>query len=154
MITDPDDSFLLCDDENILGGENFDFDFGNSGGVRVNDNFTTLLDGMSGTEDSLSRAGSWESKQSHSFDDGGFLAQNCEDYLDSYMEDELKYKLDMGGIEKNQGEIKWKMRAILYDWISEVCTDYMFNRDTYHSAIKIVDLFLMRFASVKKSEFQ
>jgi hypothetical protein len=118
----------------------------------VGDNFTSLLDGMSVDQDSLSGMGG--SRGSHSFDDGGFLAQNCEDYLDSYMEDELKYKLDMGGIEKNQAEIKWKMRAILYDWISEVCTDYMFNRDTYHSAVKIVDLFLMKFASVKKSEFQ
>lgn len=138
MVTEGEDSFLVCGDD-ILGGEGW--------GVRGGE----LLDGVSG-EGSLSGVGG--SRGSQEFDDGGFLAQNCEDYLDSYMEDELKYKLDMGGIEKNQAEIKWKMRAILYDWISEVCTDYMFNRDTYHSAIKIVDLFLMKFASVKKSEFQ
>jgi hypothetical protein len=76
------------------------------------------------------------------------------DVLKNFMADELSYKLDQKTIERNQTEIKWKMRAILYDWMSEVCNDYMFKRDTYCSAVKLVDLFLQKYPNVKKSEFQ
>lgn len=70
------------------------------------------------------------------------------------MQDELEYKIEQHQIEINQTEIKVKMRAILYDWMSEVCNDYMFKRDTYYTATKLVDHFLYKYKGIKKSEFQ
>ena len=31
------------------------------------------------------------------------------------------------------------MRAILVDWMQEVCKDYLFKRETYHYAINYLD---------------
>lgn len=70
------------------------------------------------------------------------------------MNDEKDYFVDKQVIERNQKEIKMRMRAILLDWMSEVCADFLFTRETYFSAVKFVDMFLMYHPNVKKSEFQ
>ena len=73
------------------------------------------------------------------------INKTCEidefDVLWNFMQSEEEYKVNKQMIDDLQEEIKWKMRAILYDWMSEVCNDYMFKRDTYYIAAKLVDLF-------------
>lgn len=34
------------------------------------------------------------------------------------------------------------MRAILIDWMMEVCMEFQLKRDTFHLAVKLVDRFL------------
>lgn len=91
-----------------------------------------------------------------SFGDGSSSSdlENEFNVLSNYMFDEENYRVDQKIIEKNQKEIKVKMRAILYDWMAEVCNDYMFKRETYYSATKLVDLFMMKAPGIRKNEFQ
>ena len=34
------------------------------------------------------------------------------------------------------------MRAILIDWMMEVCSDYLFKRETFHLSVNFVDRYL------------
>lgn len=92
-----------------------------------------------------------------------FNQENCEskneekkaqNLFQELMLSEQDQKVDLDKIEKNQTEIKWKMRAILFDWLSEVCSDYQLCREAYHYSIYYVDKFLENGAPIKKSKFQ
>lgn len=67
--------------------------------------------------------------------------KTCWATLEYMLKDEELYFIDKNAMEKHQKEVKMKMRAILIDWISEVCSDYLFTRDTFYTAIKFIDLF-------------
>lgn len=49
-------------------------------------------------------------------------------------------------LERSQKNLKWEMRAILIDWLQEVCANYLFKRETLHYAINYID----RYLSIKK----
>ena len=46
------------------------------------------------------------------------------------------------------------MRAILVDWMSELCYNYSLHRVTFHIAVSILDRYLSQVNSTKRSEFQ
>ena len=55
---------------------------------------------------------------------------------------------------RNHPELKWEMRAILIDWITEVCSEYSFKRDTLHIAINFLDRFLEESENLSKDKLQ
>lgn len=46
------------------------------------------------------------------------------------------------------------MRAILVDWMTQVCSDHLFKRETLHYAINYLDRFLSYEKNLKKEIFQ
>ena len=67
-------------------------------------------------------------------------------------ENTLEIKLQQ--VESVQKEIKWSMRAILIDWMSEVAYDFDLGRDTFYYAVKYVDMCLARRQDMEKNKFQ
>ena len=51
-------------------------------------------------------------------------------------------------------EITWMMRAILFDWMMEVATEFSLKRETYCYATNYLDRFLSTKANVRKAELQ
>ena len=42
------------------------------------------------------------------------------------------------------------MRAILYDWMMEICTEFTLKRETFHLAITYIDRAMARMPDIKK----
>ena len=53
-----------------------------------------------------------------------------------------------------QPHVSQHMRAVLLDWMMEVCSEFMLKRETFHMAASHLDRFLMSFGPVQKNEFQ
>lgn len=70
------------------------------------------------------------------------------------IQSEAEYMPDPYYLDKNQNEIKWKMRAMLLDWLIEVCNEYTLKISTFHYAANYVDRYLSAVANVQKSNFQ
>ena len=51
-------------------------------------------------------------------------------------------------------EVTWMMRAILFDWMMEVASEFALKRETYFYATNFVDRFLSVRANVQKAELQ
>lgn len=139
---------LVCDDENIV-----DLKLKNKKKSFVDSNNILIANdpnNISGEIEESTKNGDLDG----SYCDGSTADADEFDVLPNFMADEERYRVDQKVIEQNQKEIKWKMRAILYDWMAEVCNDYMFKRETYHSSTKLVDLFMMKVPFIKKNEFQ
>ena len=49
-------------------------------------------------------------------------------------------------------EITWMMRAILFDWMMEVATEFSLKRETYCYATNYVDRYLSVQSNVRKAE--
>lgn len=54
----------------------------------------------------------------------------------------------------NHYEIKWHMRAILLDWMCEVCFEFGLKIETYQLAINYVDRYLIKTRNLKEKELQ
>uniref|UniRef100_A0A0K0DHK6 Cyclin N-terminal domain-containing protein n=1 Tax=Angiostrongylus cantonensis TaxID=6313 RepID=A0A0K0DHK6_ANGCA len=54
----------------------------------------------------------------------------------------------------NHPDLSVKTRAVLVDWIMEVCSSEKQHRETFHLAIDYVDRFLGKFCGVKSCIFQ
>jgi hypothetical protein len=67
---------------------------------------------------------------------------------------EAEYAPNPHYIEHRQRNLKWQMRAILLDWMSEVCSDYLFKRETFHIALNYVDRYLSSKADIEKGTLQ
>jgi hypothetical protein len=70
------------------------------------------------------------------------------------IQSESEYMPDPYYLDKNQNEIKWKMRAMLLDWLIEVCNEYTLKISTFHFAVNYVDRYLSIVTNVQKSNFQ
>ncbi len=57
-------------------------------------------------------------------------------------------------LKKKQSQINWTMRAILFDWMMEVCMEFGLKRETYHYAINYVDRYLSAVPNLPKIELQ
>ena len=53
-----------------------------------------------------------------------------------------------------QTHLNWLMRAILLNWLTEVCVDLMFKRDTYYLCINYIDRYLSVKHDVEKWQLQ
>ena len=70
------------------------------------------------------------------------------------IQSEADYMPDPYYLDKNQGELKWKMRAMLLDWLIEVSSDFTLKISTFHYAVNYIDRFLSAVPNVQKSNFQ
>ena len=70
------------------------------------------------------------------------------------IESERYYQVDPHAFERGQKHLRWEMRAILTDWLQEVCSDFLFKRETFHCAVNAVDRFLSVENDWPKSELQ
>lgn len=163
-----DDSFLLCNDEELLqksiGKENLVDQ--NDYRLRIDDEDSFFLCEKKIKEAETKSYKSFKKSCCNTFNDLLSKDNNREgprsininldesDILKNFLEDEEIHKIDLSQIMNLQDEVKMRMRAILYDWISEICSDYNFSRETYYTAIKYIDNFLMRYKDVPKSMFQ
>ena len=67
---------------------------------------------------------------------------------------EIDYSPDPYYLEKKQCNVTWIMRAILLDWMMEVCMEFTLKRETFHYAVNYVDRYLSTAASIQKWELQ
>lgn len=80
--------------------------------------------------------------------------EDDENMFVSMQNKENSERMNIKKIEKTQKEIRWRMRAILIDWLTEVCSDYQLARETLYYAVKYIDFYLESGKSLIKSKFQ
>jgi len=56
--------------------------------------------------------------------------------------------------EKYQPHLTYMMRAILFDWMMEVCSEFRLKRETFHCAANYVDRYLSNTRNISKSQLQ
>ena len=56
--------------------------------------------------------------------------------------------------EEYQKNLTWFMRAILIDWMMEVCKENSLKRSTFHISINFVDRYLSIIQNIPKRELQ
>eukprot|EP01017_Pseudomicrothorax_dubius_P042492 TRINITY_DN6942_c0_g1_i1.p1 TRINITY_DN6942_c0_g1~~TRINITY_DN6942_c0_g1_i1.p1 ORF type:complete len:368 (+),score=51.42 TRINITY_DN6942_c0_g1_i1:938-2041(+) len=66
---------------------------------------------------------------------------------------EVDYAPDPGMFER-QRHITWMMRAILFDWMIEICMELEMKRETLHFAANFVDRYLSQVHDIPHQEFQ
>ncbi|CAG9327905.1 unnamed protein product [Blepharisma stoltei] len=77
------------------------------------------------------------------------------DYIKSMIEKEYEYMPNPFALQSIQANnITATMRAILYDWMMEVSSEFTLKRETFHLSITYVDRFLSIQKGIKKDEFQ
>lgn len=67
---------------------------------------------------------------------------------------EIEYAPNPHYFDTKQSNITWIMRAILLDWMMEVCMEYTLKRETYHYAVNYVDRYLSGSPAIQKGELQ
>jgi len=67
---------------------------------------------------------------------------------------EMEYAPDPHYFETKQTHITWIMRAILLDWMMEVCMEFTLKRETFHYAVNYVDRYLLAVPNIQKWELQ
>lgn len=82
---------------------------------------------------------------------GGVYTSETLGYM---IQSEAEYMPDPYYLDKNQNEIKWKMRAMLLDWLIEVCADFTLKISTFHYAVNYIDRYLSIVSNIQKSNFQ
>lgn len=75
-------------------------------------------------------------------------------YINSLLEKETEYACNPFYLQLHQPYITPLMRAILLDWMMEVCSEFTLKRETYYLSVSYVDRYLSVCAEVKKAEFQ
>ena len=81
---------------------------------------------------------------------------HCEvkDYYYSLEANLKEYYPDFDYFDRMQPHVTQYMRAVLLDWMMEVCSEFMLKRETFHMAVNHLDRFLMSYGPVQKNEFQ
>ena len=64
------------------------------------------------------------------------------------------YEVDASLIFENQTDIKPPVRAILFDWILEVCQQCHLQRETFYKTMYYVDKYMMIRPCIKRDDFQ
>lgn len=64
------------------------------------------------------------------------------------------YSPDPNYFENSQPDVSNVMRAILLDWMMEVCNEFTLKRETFYYSLNYVDRFLSVHKNVKKEELQ
>ncbi|OMJ85811.1 hypothetical protein SteCoe_12807 [Stentor coeruleus] len=78
----------------------------------------------------------------------------CKDYYKSLEENVQKYYPKFDYFYTKQPNITPYMRAVLLDWMMEVCAEFTLKRETFYMAVSHLDRFLMEFGGIQKNEFQ
>jgi cyclin E len=72
---------------------------------------------------------------------------------EALVEREIHYLPDACYLDKHPTMMP-KMRALLADWLIEVCSDFVLHRETYYLALNFVDRYLTAEVGVRKSNLQ
>jgi hypothetical protein len=75
------------------------------------------------------------------------------DFINNLLEKENKFKPDENYFV-NHSNLTLEHRAILVDWIMEICEDLAFKRDTLHFAVNYLDRFLSKTENIEKNILQ
>lgn len=67
---------------------------------------------------------------------------------------EIDYSPDSHYFDKKQTQVTWIMRAILFDWMMEVCMEFTLKRETFHYSLNYVDRYLSSVPNIQKWELQ
>lgn len=76
------------------------------------------------------------------------------DYLTSLSSKELQYMPNPYYIQTMQPHLTCSMRALLYDWMMEVCAELTLKRETFHLSLNLCDRYLSLKSNIKKEEYQ
>lgn len=79
---------------------------------------------------------------------------NEHDYISLLIDKENIYKPCLIYFKTIQPAITPNMRSKLYDWMMEVCSEFMLKRETYHLAVSHVDRFLTIKPRIDKEIYQ
>ena len=75
------------------------------------------------------------------------------DSLEYLISREETYKPNQNYLEV-QSNLTWLMRAILVDWMMEVCMEFSLKRESFYLALSLVDRFLSKSGVIPKVKFQ
>jgi hypothetical protein len=75
------------------------------------------------------------------------------DFINNLLSTENKYKVDHEYI-KNHPKLKEEFRAILLDWLMELCEEFAFKRDTFHYTVNYIDRYLSKNSNITKISLQ
>ena len=75
------------------------------------------------------------------------------DFINNLLEKENKNRPDENYFV-NHPNLTHEHRAILVDWIMEICEDLAFKRDTLHYAVNYLDRFLSKTENIEKNILQ
>ncbi|KAL7826975.1 hypothetical protein AOLI_G00321840 [Acnodon oligacanthus] len=82
------------------------------------------------------------------------LSWGCsEDVWVKMLSKEIKYKHTKSSLERHPG-LQPKMRAVLLDWLMEVCEAYVLHRQTFYLAQDFFDRFMLTQDAVQKERLQ
>jgi len=81
-------------------------------------------------------------------------ASTDSEIVDYLMMREIQYAPDPHYFDKSQSHVTWMMRAILLDWMMEVCMEFTLKRETFHYAVNYVDRHLNACPHIQKWELQ
>jgi len=84
----------------------------------------------------------------------GIWKPKHKEYLCQLQSNELNYNQDFYPLYSNQHFISPNMRAILFDWMKEVLSEFTMKRETFHMAVSHVDRFLAINPQVPRDKFQ
>ena len=93
-------------------------------------------------------------EQNKQIEDQNDEAEAAAKMLNYLISAEGMYAPEPDYFERIQPDISTMMRAILLDWMMEVCNEFTLKRETFYYAVNYVDRFLSAHPNVKKEELQ
>lgn len=93
-------------------------------------------------------------EQNRLIEDQNEEAENASKMLNYLITIEVMYTAVCDYMQRMQPDISPMMRAILFDWMFEVCNEFTLKRETFHYSANYVDRFLSIHQNVKKEELQ
>ncbi|KAL7883848.1 hypothetical protein SRHO_G00015060 [Serrasalmus rhombeus] len=106
---------------------------------------------MEGLQDTLDHSGSSQGARPSPLPR---LSWGCsEDVWVKMLSKEIKYKHTKSSLDRHPG-LQPKMRAVLLDWLMEVCEAYVLHRQTFYLAQDFFDRFMLTQEDVQKERLQ
>ncbi|XP_017537700.1 G1/S-specific cyclin-E2-like isoform X2 [Pygocentrus nattereri] len=106
---------------------------------------------MEGLQDTLDHSGSSQGARPSPLPR---LSWGCsEDVWVKMLSKEIKYKHTKSSLERHPG-LQPKMRAVLLDWLMEVCEAYVLHRQTFYLAQDFFDRFMLTQEDMQKERLQ
>ncbi|CAG9313361.1 unnamed protein product [Blepharisma stoltei] len=87
-------------------------------------------------------------------DTEGMWKPKSDDYIMQLKLIEEEYKVNSLSIQNPLGSLTVLMRAILIDWMMEVCSDLLLHRETFHTALSHLNRAVMKMTNINKDNIQ
>jgi hypothetical protein len=75
------------------------------------------------------------------------------DFIKNMLESEAEYNPNPDYLEM-QSNLKTDYRAVLVDWLMELCEEFAFKRDTFHYTVNYIDRYLSYRPNIEKRKLQ